>query len=220
MLGQNLHPQYVHHNSIERFHCSHSTHTPSRKNHMFVTFVIPLNARGPAWVQGRLVPSPTPSFSSLAVRYTASDEKLGMGLGTRLGTRLLNPHSGGNPHVLWEGLEEIPMHSAGGTGGNPHALCRRDCHMEGIPMHSGRDWRESPCTLGARDWRESPCTLGGTGGNPHARIPMHSGRDWRNSHSGRALNLWAPERVWACIMNPHSGRDWRESPLQEGLEGG
>ena len=31
-----------------------------------------------------LVPSPTPSFSSLAVR-TASDEKLGVGLGTRLG---------------------------------------------------------------------------------------------------------------------------------------
>ena len=32
-----------------------------------------------------LVPSPTPSFSSLAVRYhTASDEKLGVGLGTRL----------------------------------------------------------------------------------------------------------------------------------------
>ena len=29
-----------------------------------------------------LVPSPTPSFSSLAVRY--SDEKLGVGLGTRL----------------------------------------------------------------------------------------------------------------------------------------
>ena len=38
-----------------------------------------------------LVPSPTPSFSSLAVRYiplyrTASDEKLGVGLGTRLHT--------------------------------------------------------------------------------------------------------------------------------------
>ena len=34
-----------------------------------------------------LVPSPKPSFLSLAVRYscrTASDEKLGMGQGTRL----------------------------------------------------------------------------------------------------------------------------------------
>ena len=35
-----------------------------------------------------LVPSPTPSFSSLAVR-TASDEKLGDGLGTRLANSIV-----------------------------------------------------------------------------------------------------------------------------------